>query len=91
MTHPPPSAAAAIVGTPAAPAASPSVGHPRGDRQDLAARLESIDRQIVQLRKQIDGYEQKTRLHDVLGGLGYILGLTGLAYYFLGKKQKTKT
>ncbi len=58
------------------------------DHEDLTARLESIDRQIVQLRKQLDGYEQKTRLHDVLGGLGYILGLMGLAYYFLGTRRK---
>ncbi|NUQ61918.1 MAG: carboxypeptidase regulatory-like domain-containing protein [Pirellulales bacterium] len=58
------------------------------DEEALLAKLEAVDRQIVQLRMQIDGYEQKVRLHDVLGGLGYILGLMGVAYYFFGRRKK---
>lgn len=57
------------------------------DQEQLLAQLASLERQIVQLRKQLDGYEAKVRWHDVLGGLGYILGLMGLAYYFLGRKK----
>lgn len=66
---------------PLAPHASPV------DQEQILAQLAALERQIVQLRKQIDGYEEKTRWHDVLGGLGYILGLMGLAYYFLGRKK----
>ena len=36
------------------------------------------------LREQLDQYEEKTRLHDVIGGLGYIVGLMGIAFYLKG-------
>lgn len=38
----------------------------------------AISHAIRPLREQIDRYEAKTRLHDILGGIGYILGLFGL-------------
>ncbi len=57
------------------------------DGGEVMAQLESLNGQIVQLRKQLDGYEQKTRFHDVLGGIGYIVGLMGLGGYFLARKK----
>jgi len=51
-------------------------------------QLEAIREQIVELRKQLDGYERKVRLHDVLGGIGYILGIAGVAFCFLGGRRK---
>lgn len=53
--------------------------------------LQSVHRQVIELRKQIDQYEQKTRFHDLLGGIGYILGLMGLGAYFLrGRPAQTR-
>ena len=53
-----------------------------------AERLESLHGQVVQLRKQLDAYEQKVRWHDILGGIGYILGLMGVASYFLAARRR---
>ncbi len=47
----------------------------------------AVAKQIRPLREQLDQYEAKVRLHDILGGIGYILGLMGLGY-FLGARKK---
>lgn len=78
------------------PAAKSQPAHDHASHTDsntagLKQELEAVHAQIVQLRKQIDAYEQKVRLHDVLGGLGMILGLMGVSFYFLGVLRKEKT
>jgi nickel transport protein len=49
---------------------------------DTAAAEASIEaavaRQIRPLREQLDAYESRTRVHDVMGGIGTIFGLFGL-------------
>jgi len=50
--------------------------------------LEEIHDEIVQLREQLDAYEHRARLTDILGGIGYIAGITGVAYYYLGARRK---
>jgi nickel transport protein len=45
-----------------------------------------LARHINPLREQIAAYEERRRWHDVLGGIGYILGLAGVAFFFLARK-----
>ena len=45
-----------------------------------------LRRQVHMLQEQLETYEERIRLHDVLGGIGYILGLAGISFYFMGKK-----
>jgi nickel transport protein len=74
-------------------AASSSPGVPSQESLDTAAlheELEAVHAQVVQLRKQLDAYEQQVRLHDILGGVGVILGLMGASFYFLGVLRKEK-
>lgn len=53
------------------------------------AELEAaVARQIAPLRAQIAAYEERVRLHDILGGIGYIVGLAGLAFFLLGRKPR---
>ncbi len=66
----PPTAAPAVAVAPFANA---------GDLREIVG--EAVAQQIVPLREQLNGYEDRVRLHDVLGGLGYILGLAGLALW----------
>jgi nickel transport protein len=66
---------------------SPSSGSAPGS---LEEKLDNLIRQITELRKQINRYEQRKRFHDVLGGIGYIVGLSGLAFYFLGARRKQR-
>ncbi len=47
----------------------------------------AVSKQIRPLREQLEKYEEKIRLHDILGGIGYIIGLMGLGY-FLGVRRK---
>lgn len=49
---------------------------------------QQVAKQIKPLRKQILQYENKVRLQDTLGGLGYILGLTGLAMWWSERKKR---
>lgn len=48
---------------------------------------EAVARQIGPLREQLVAYEAKVRWHDVLGGVGYILGLFGIAFYVAGRRK----
>lgn len=43
---------------------------------------EAIARQIRPLREQIEAYQDEIRLRDIIGGIGYIVGLAGLAFGF---------
>ena len=73
--------ATATTGAEATPQAEPS-----------AAAIEAIveaavARHVGPLREQIAAYEDKIRWRDVLGGIGYIVGMTGLAFYFLARRR----
>lgn len=75
------------------------------DRKTLEATIEAaVSRQVSPLRKQIgqlpgevQGQIQqfKTEIQDQItfrdyvGGIGYIVGLAGLAFYFLGLRRRT--
>ena len=39
------------------------------------------------LAEQLDRLEDTIRLRDVFGGIGYILGITGIMFYFLGRRK----
>jgi nickel transport protein len=89
----------ASAGQPAS--AEPRVDESRVDKQaaadrqktaapaELTAMIESaIARQMGPLRAEIAAFEERIWLRDVLGGLGYILGLAGLAAYFLSRQRQ---
>ena len=46
----------------------------------------AVARHVGPLREQIAAYENKIRWHDVLGGIGYIVGMTGLSFFFLARR-----
>ena len=51
----------------------------------------AVSRQVRPLREQLEAMETRTRWHDVLGGIGYILGVTGVAFYLLGRRRGAGT
>ena len=58
---------------------------------DLEARIErAIARQIGPLREELANYDDKVRWHDVLGGLGYILGITGLGCWLIERRRRAR-
>lgn len=46
----------------------------------------AVARQLRPLREQLDAYQAEVRWRDVLGGIGYIIGIAGVAFYFLGRR-----
>ena len=47
-----------------------------------------LARHINPLREQIAAYEERRRWQDVLGGIGYILGLAGVAFFLLTRRGR---
>ena len=63
--------------------ASPAAG-----TVDIAPIVEqAVARQLRPLREQIDAWQEKIWFHDVLGGLGYIIGIAGLFYGLTGTRR----
>lgn len=78
--------------TPSPPAApgdtAPILGQITISEERLAELLDqAVSRQIRPLRRQIEAFQEKIYWHDVLGGIGYIIGLMGLSLYFLGRRR----
>ena len=86
------------VDVPAGPLTAPA--QPRADRTEqnpasetgregIEAAVEAVvSRHVTPLREQLNAYEDRLRWHDVLGGIGYILGLSGLAAFFLSRRRR---
>ena len=58
--------------------------------ENLTAEIQALVQQVTALRKDLDKWKARLRLQDILGGIGYILGIMGLAFYFLGVRRKEK-
>jgi len=48
---------------------------------------QAVARQVRPLREQLIASEDRARWHDVLGGIGYIIGLTGLALWMHARSK----
>ena len=71
--------------TPAAGESSPAVASPLPAGFDKAIE-KALDKKLAPVMRMLaEMQEQKVRLTDVLGGLGYIFGLVGVAAYFKRK------
>lgn len=72
-------------GAPSAPAAPPLSADAASlstvVEAAVAKRLEPVE---LQLQRQADAM----RLRDILGGIGYILGLAGIGFYFAGRARR---
>ena len=72
---------------------APASGHgsapfaPDGIRETVQAAIRA---ELKPLREQIDRYEARVRLHDILGGIGYILGVAGILFFATGRQRKAR-
>jgi nickel transport protein len=78
---------------PAAKTEAPAVNaYPPAAASPLPAGIDQViekalDKKLAPIMRTLaEMQEQKIRLTDVLGGLGYIFGLVGVAAYFKSKK-----
>lgn len=58
------------------------------DQAALAGLIgQAVAKQIIPLRAQLDAYEARLRLHDILGGIGWIVGLCGLGAFWMRRRR----
>ena len=57
----------------------------------VAKELAPLNKQISALRQQLNDYEDKVRWHDVLGGIGFIVGFAGIWLLATGRRKGGKT
>ena len=50
---------------------------------------EAVSRQTAPLRQQLNAHDEKTRLRDIVGGIGYIVGLAGF-YALVTQRRRRK-
>ncbi|MFH1549024.1 MAG: hypothetical protein ABIH04_00540 [Planctomycetota bacterium] len=55
---------------------------------DSSARPQKPPETVTISRKKLLEMQSEIRFRDILGGIGYIVGATGVAMYFLSKRQK---
>jgi nickel transport protein len=51
-------------------------------------QLTELDSQIKMLRRQVSDAEERLRFRDILGGIGFIVGLAGVAYYMKARTHR---
>lgn len=71
------------------PLASPSTME-QTDRGEMIAAIETaVARQVGPLRAELQAYRDAARLSDIVGGIGFIFGLAGLAMWWRCRKLPT--
>ena len=73
--------------TAAEPAAAPA---DRPHQRPAAGAQGGLDKQVIALRRDIEQLRQELRFQDIVGGIGYILGLMGVSFYFLGVRRRER-
>lgn len=82
-----PTSEAPVTSTSASP---PEMMAPAADRQMLEETLnKALERQLAPIKEMLaESQVHKTTLTDIIGGIGYIMGIFGLLAYFQSKKKK---
>lgn len=81
--------AAELTGVDSAPTSpEPAAQSGPPENTDLPALVEqAVARQVRPLREQIIAYEEQVRLRDIVGGIGYILGIFGIVAWWQQKRR----
>ncbi len=69
-----------------APAAVPGE---KNEPASVSDRLTELNTQVQLLRRQVSESDERLRFRDILGGIGFILGLAGVAFYMKARRGRT--
>lgn len=58
------------------------------EKERIAPGIVQLQAQIHSLQRQLEEHDAHVRLRDVLGGLGYILGIMGIVFYMKVRKSR---
>jgi nickel transport protein len=71
------------------PASSPPLHEPQSD--NLKTLIESaVSGQVAPLRAELQEVRDERRIQDILGGIGYIVGLAGLGMFWLSRRRGSR-
>ncbi len=59
-------------------------------RDEVVRELRVLCEQTAALRMELDRWREHQRLQDILGGVGYIMGIAGLAFFLLGYRRRNR-
>ena len=51
------------------------------------ANLKGLEREIRNLRKDLAAFKEEKRMQDILGGIGFILGIFGIVAFFMSRRK----
>jgi nickel transport protein len=57
------------------------------EQVNMALELQKLSVEIRQMRRALKAYKEQHDWQTILGGMGYILGLVGLGYYFAARRR----
>ncbi|WP_419903559.1 cobalt ABC transporter permease [Kiloniella sp.] len=60
------------------------------DQIALEKLISKATKETRSLRKDLVQYKEERRMQDILGGIGYILGIFGIASFLLGRRKPAK-
>jgi len=79
-----------VAATTFAPATSTTSANTSENLERMIAK--AVRKEVQPLRKEIAQYKEKNDMQSILGGIGYILGITGIGFYIaVRRKEKTNT
>lgn len=59
-------------------------------RDDVVRELRVLSGQIADLRMEVDRWREHQRFQDIVGGVGYIVGIAGLAFFLMGYRRRNR-
>ena len=84
----PPAGGLSAGSVPSMDTAPPSQESPTPTDVELQALIESaLEKKLAPIRRQLAQLAQRPSLHDIIGGLGYIMGLVGLGAYMQSRRK----
>lgn len=58
--------------------------------ESLLAEVRTLSTQVEKMREELAIFQEEIRFRDILGGVGFLFGISGMAFYFLAKKHNQK-
>jgi hypothetical protein len=59
-------------------------------RDEVVRELRVLSGQTAALRMELDRWREHQRFQDIVGGVGYIVGIAGLAFFLLGYRRRNR-
>ena len=52
--------------------------------------LAAVDAKLSKILRELDDFKRQRRWQDIVGGVGYLVGLSGIMFYVMGKRAGEK-